>query len=192
MKDSDLKNIISLMLRNKDLLTELLDRFDPEDIERGFLLIPQNMINCDLKMLIMDKTAPFLNDYRIIFDQGSIYLDLDINGEQLGRLKAKYMLTIDDFAFGGNIHRIGLSYREDVKSEGNFMQNMAIKAAGLKGSYLQTAVGIAKLDFIHAEKGYAIINLDQIAALKKIPSSLKLAYTNCENGKLKLRFTLEE
>lgn len=192
MKDAQLKKIICMILKNKNLLSSLLDRFDPYDIEKGFLPISQDILNRDLKMTVMENASSFLNDFHVIFDQGCIYLDLDANGKQLGRIKAKYMLMIDDFVFGEKTHRIGFNYREDVKSEGNFMQNMAIKAAGLKGSYLQTAVDLAKLDFIHVDKEYATIDLEQIDAIKKIPPALNLFYVNCENGILKLKFSLEE
>lgn len=192
MNDSNLKNMISTVLRNKGLISDLLDRFDPADIERGFLLISQEILNYDLKMLVMEKAGAFLNDYRVIFDQGNIYLDIDVQAKQLGKIRAKLMLTVKNFIFQENSHRIECNYQEDVKSEGNFMQNMAVKAAGLKGNYLQTAVEFAKLDFIKADKESVVLDLDQINGMDKIPSSFRLNYVSCENGTLKLKFGLNE
>ena len=188
MTDTGLKNLLAYLLRNKNIVASLLDHFMPEDIERGILSIPENIVSRDLKMLIMDKAAPYLNDYKVMFYQGHIFLDLDLDGKQLGRLSAKYMLTITQFDFQEANHQIRFSYQEDIKSEGNFMQNMAIKAAGLKGSYLQTAAEMARLDFVNVEKDSFVVNIDKIGVAKKIPSSLSISYLSSEDGILKLKF----
>lgn len=188
MTDSGLKNLLGLLLRNKKTLVSLLDYFKPEDIEHGIIAIPENMINRDLKMLIMENAAPYLNDYQFLFNQDSIFVDFDVNAKQLGRLKAKYMLTITQFEFNENTRQIQFSYREDVKSEGNFMQNMAIKAAGLKGTYLQTGVEMAKLSFLTAGKDTVSINLDALDAVKKVPESLTLNYLSSQDGCIKFKF----
>lgn len=188
MTDAGLKKLLGFLLRNKNMAISLLDHFKPEDIERGILAIPEDIVNRDMKMLIMEKAAPYLNDYRLMFHQDSVFLDLDLNGKQLGRLKAKYMLTITQCNFNEDLHQIRFTYREDVKSDGNFMQNMAIKAAGLKGSYLQLAVEMAKLDFIEAGKESFTINIDKLDIAKKIPSSLNISYLSSEDRILKIKF----
>ena len=188
MTDSGLKSLLGFLLRNKNMAVSLLDQFKPEEIEKGLLSIPENLLNRDIKMLVMDKSAPYLNDYQFLFNQGSIFVDLDVNGKQLGRLKAKYMLTISQFEFHDNIHQIKFSFQEDLKSEGNFMQNMAIKAAGLKGTYLQTAVEMAKLSFIDVKNDTITIDLDALDAMKKVPSTLTVNYLSSQDGLLKLRF----
>jgi len=134
------------------------------------------------------KAATYLNDYELLFLQDSIFVDLDVNGKQLGRLKAKYMLTVTQLDFRENAHQVRFSYQEDVKSEGNFMQNMAVKAAGLKGSYLQTAAEMMKLDFINVGKDSITINMDALAFAKKIPPALNISYVSSEDGILKLKF----
>ena len=109
MTDKGLKNLLGFLLRNKDTAASLLENFKPEDIERGILAIPENIINRDIKMLIMDKAATYLNDYELLFLQDSIFVDLDVNGKQLGRLKAKYMLTATQLDFHENAHQIRFS-----------------------------------------------------------------------------------
>ncbi|MEL7568895.1 MAG: hypothetical protein AAGU75_17595 [Bacillota bacterium] len=188
MTDTGLKNFLGYLLRNKNTVVSLLDHFKPDDMERGILAIPENIVNRDIKMLLMDRMSPYLNDYRFMFHQGCIFLDLDLNGKQLGRLKAKYMLTITQFDFHQEGHQIRFTYQEDVRSEGNFMQNMAVKAAGLKGSYLQTAAEMARLDFIDVDKDSFVVNIDRLKAAKKIPSSLSINYISSEDGILKLKF----
>lgn len=190
MTDAGLKNLLGVLLRNKDTAVSLLENFKAEDIERGILAIPEKVINRDIKMLIMDKAGDFLNDYEILFLQDSIFVELDGNAKQLGRLKAKYMLTITQFDFHDNTHQIRFTYKEDVKSEGNFVQNMAVKAAGLKGSYLQTAVEMMKQDFIEVGKDSVTINLDALDFAKKIPASLNISYVSSEDGILKLKFNI--
>jgi len=190
MTDAGLKNLLGFLLRNKDTAVSLLENFKPDDIERGVLSIPENMINRDIKMLIMDQAGDYLNDYEILFLQGSIFVELDGNAKQLGRLKAKYMLTFTQFDFHDNTHQVRFSYQEDVKSEGNFVQNMALKAAGLKGSYLQTAAEMMKLNWIEVGKDSVTINLDALDFAKKIPASLNISYVSSEDGILKLKFNI--
>lgn len=188
MTDPGLKKLLGFLLRNKDTLFSVLENFKPEDIERGFLAIPENLIDQDIKMLILDKAAPYLNDYGLLFLQNAILVDLDIQAKQLGRLKAKYMLTITRFDFHDNTHQISLSYKEDVKSEGNFLQNVAVKAAGMKGNYLQVAAEMMKLEFVNVGEDIITINLDALEFAEKIPPRLNVAYVSSEDGILKFRF----
>ena len=190
MTDSGLKRAFGFVLRNKKLVGALLERFEANEVEKGILTISQDIINKDLKMLIMDNYSEYLNDYLILFDNNTVFIDADLNIKQLGRIKAKYMLVIDEFLFSGQSHKIRVSYKEDVKSEGNFMQNMAIKAAGLKGTYLQTAMDFSKIDFIEADNESFIVNIDKIDSNKKIPPSLNIIYISSENGILKLQFNI--
>ncbi|MBR0600355.1 hypothetical protein [Sinanaerobacter chloroacetimidivorans] len=190
MTDEGLKKTLGFVLRNKTMIMSLLERFDAYEVEMGILSIPQEMVNRDLKMLIMDKTTPYLEDYSILMNTGSLYLDLELNAKQLGKISAKCMLTIEDFRFQGEEHKIRFSYKEDVKSQGNFIQSMALKAAGLKGNYLETAAEMAKLDFIQVDKNEVLIDLDKIEGIKKLPPSLSLSYLGCENGNLKLKFSI--
>ncbi len=188
MTDEGLKKLLGFLLRNKDTAVSLLENFRPEDVERGILAIPEKMINRDIKMLVMDQAGEYLNDYELLFLQNSVLVDLDLNAKQLGRLKAKYLLTIAGFDFHGNTHRVRFSYKEDVRSEGNFMQSMALKAAGLKGSLLQTASEMMKLSFIQVEKDTIDINLDELSFMKKVPPELSVSYISSEDGLLKLKF----
>lgn len=188
MTDEGLKKLLGYLLRNKETAVLLLDHFKPEDIERGIIAIPEKLVNRDIKMLVMDQAGSYLNDYAVGFDQNAIFLDLDINAKQLGRLKAKYMLTISEFDFSGMEHRIRLSYREDVRSEGNFMQNMAIKAAGLKGSYLQTAAEMAKLPYLSVSGDSITVDLGALKFAEKIPPELTINFVSSEDGILKLKF----
>lgn len=188
MTDEGIKKLLGYLLRNKEMIYTLINNFQPEEVERGLLSIPEKLINRDLKMLIMDKSGPYLNDYELLFRQDAIFVDIDVNAKQLGRLKAKYMLTITGLEFSEYAHKLQLSYQEDVKSEGNFMQSMAIKAAGLKGSYLQTAAEMLKKDYLKADKDSILIDLDAIKAAEKIPPTLNISYVSSEDGLLKLKF----
>ena len=190
MTDAGLKKLLGFLLRNKNTFSSLLDNFRPEDVERGIIAVPENLINRDFKMMIMEKTDPYLNDYTISFNQGSIFIDIDADAKQLGRIKAKLMMTITQFDFQEGIHKIEFRYWEDVKSEGNFVQSMALKAAGLKGSFLQTAAEFAKLDFVEATKDSLILDLDRLEAAKKIPPTLKLEFLSSEDEVFKFKFFL--
>lgn len=188
MTDAGLKKLLGFLLRNKDTAAVLLNHFKPEDIERGILAVPDKLINRDIKMLIMDQAGEYLNDYEFLFLQDAVFLDLDLSVKQLGRIKAKYMLSIVRFDFHDKLHQIGFSYREDIKSEGNFMQNMALKAVGLKGSCLQTAAEMLKQDWLKVDKDSIAIDLDALEFAKKIPPELSISYISSEDGILKLKF----
>lgn len=188
MTDAGLKNFLGFLLRNKNMIFSILDKFKPEDIEKGIIAIPDSVINHDLKMQIIDKADPYLNDYLISFQHNSIILDLDIDAKQLGRLSAKYMLDVTRFAFYDEVHQLQFSFKEDVRSRGNLMQSMALKAVGLKGSYLQLAAEMAKLDFLQVDKDSITIDIDTLDSAKKIPPSLRLEYIGTEDRILKLKF----
>ncbi len=190
MTDAGLKKMLVLLLKNRDTAFSLLENFRSEDIERGILAIPEKLVNRDIKMLVMDKAGPYLNDYEILFRQDAVFVELDASVKQLGRLTAKYMFNIKEIRFQGDVHRISLSYQEDVRSEGNFMQSMALKAAGLRGSYLQTAAEVLKLDFIQIDKDSISVNLDLLDFAKKIPPGLYIGYVSSEDGDFKLKFHL--
>jgi hypothetical protein len=63
-------------------------------------------------------------------------------------LKAKYLLTIAGFDFHGNTHRVRFSYKEDVRSEGNFMQSMRAQGGRFEGKPSANASEMMKLSFI--------------------------------------------
>ncbi|HWQ77221.1 MAG TPA: hypothetical protein VN381_00245, partial [Anaerovoracaceae bacterium] len=188
MTDEGLKSLLGFLLRNKDTAFTVLENFKPEDIEEGILAIPEKLINEDIKMLILDKAGPYLNDYGVLFLENAILLDLDINVKPLGRLKAKYMLSVNRFDFCGDTHRISLSYKEDVKSEGNFLQSMALKAVAMNRGYLQAAAEMMKLDFVEAGEDVVAIYLDKLELVKKIPPGLNVRYVSSLDGILKLKF----
>lgn len=167
MTDAGLKKFLGLLIRNKKMIFSILDKFKPEDLENGILSIPDSVINHDLKMQIIDKTNPYLNDYLISFQLNSIILDLDIDAKQIGRVSAKYMLNVTRFDFYDEVHQLQFSYKEDVQSRGNFVQSMALKAAGLKGSYLQLAAEMAKIDFLQVNKDSITIDIDALDSAKK-------------------------
>lgn len=190
MTDAGLKKLLGALLRNKEIAVSLLNAFKAEDMERGILAIPETVVNRDFKMQIMDKASPHLNDYLVMFQQNSIYAELDINAKQLGRIKAMLMLTFDSFDFRNGLHRMIFTYKEDVKSEGNFVQTMAVKAAGLKGSYLQTAAEMVKLSWLEVSKDALVINVDALDFSKKIPPTLEIGYLSSEEGILKFCFQI--
>lgn len=190
MTDAGIKKLLGILLRNREIAYSLLNSIKAEDVERGILALPDSIVNRDFKMLIMDKTSPYLNDYLLSFQQGSIYLELDGNAKQLGRIKAMLMLTFDSFEFHDGRHRISFTYKEDIKSEGNLIQNMAVKAAGLKGNYLQTAAELTKLNWLEVTKDTLTVDIDSHDIAKKIPSALSLEYLTSEDGILKLKFML--
>lgn len=190
IKGMDLKALMGLALRNKGIITALLDRFHPSDIENGRLVVPEVVVNRDLKMFIMDMADPYVEDYAIQFQNDAIFLDAILHLKQLGKIRARYRITIEDFHFNSEYRAIRGSYVEDIRSEGNFMQAMAIKAAGLKGSYLETALEFIKVDFVQVHDSKITLHVDKAPGAEKIPPSLRLNYNGCEDGKLVFDFDI--
>ncbi|MEG1930961.1 MAG: hypothetical protein RR131_07455 [Anaerovorax sp.] len=171
-------------------ISHILEIIFNNKLFRGELSIPQNLLNRDFKMEIMDRAGDYIDDYQVLFDSGSIFLQVALNVNQLGRINAKYKLTLDQFTCNNTGHKLCFTYYEDVKSQGNMMQSMALKAAGIKGSYLKTALEFSKAPFLSAVKAtdsMLLIDLDCLEIAKEIPPSLSLAYTCCEDGFLKFR-----
>ncbi|WP_027399747.1 hypothetical protein [Anaerovorax odorimutans] len=188
MTNSGYKKLLGFIIRNKLELGELLNNFSAEDIEKGILAIPQDLFNKDLKMLIMDKATPYLDDYNIIFSNGTVFIDATLNLKQLGEINAKYMLTIEDFTFNNLTHQITFNYQEDVKSLGNMVQSLALKTAALKGPYLKTAIEMSNISFAEVHGNLITLNLDDINFIKKIPSEIELKYVSSLDGILKFSF----
>ena len=190
IKGMNLKALLGLALRNKGIITALLDRFQPSDIESGRLVVPEVVVNRDLKMFIMDMADPYVEDYAIQFQNDAIFLDAILYLKQLGKIRARYRITIEDFHFSSEYRSIRCAYVEDIRSEGNFVQSMAIKAAGLKGSYLETALEFAKVDFVQVHGSKMTVHVDKVPGAEKIPPSLRLNYNGCEDGKLVFDFDI--
>lgn len=164
----------------------------------GGLSIPQDMINRDFKNIILNKFGNSIKDYKITFDSGYIFLQVLGEVGPVGKLQGNYKFRIDDFTFKNGQHKIKLSYSEDVRSKGNVMQSMALKAAGVNGSYLKTAYEFAlkkqspskASDFLSAIKvsnNAILINLDAIDGFQKMFDDLELTYKSSENGFLKFQ-----
>lgn len=178
-------------------ISQLLEVLFENKVFKGTFSIPQTMINRDFKMELMDKIDAYVDDYKVTFDSGAIFLQTILHLNQLGKINAAYQFTIKEFTFHNGTHTLLLTYFEDVKSQGNVMQSMALKAAGMKGSYLKTALEFAgnsnnqsQANFIRSAITVTdttlSINLDRLNFIKQIPPSLGLTYVSCEDGILKL------
>lgn len=171
-------------------ISHLLEVIFSNKLFRGELSLPQNLLNRDFKMEIMDYLGTYIDDYHILFDNGSIFLEVTANINQLGRINGKYKFTLDKFVFNSTGHKLFFTYYEDVKSQGNMVQSMALKAAGMKGSYLKTALELSKSPLLAAVKATDntfTVNMDCLEIAKEIPPSLSLSYAGCEDGFLKFR-----
>lgn len=177
--------ILKWVRQHKALLFCLLERLDEDALEQNILNIPEEVFSKDLKMDIMEKGDPYLRDYSLRFDDGSIYVELSLNAKQLGIVDAKYKFTVKEFTFRENVRKVSLTYQEDVKSQGNLLQSMALKALRLKGTYLEMLIsGSEELHMVQANGEEVFLNFDDIEQTKKIPPSVTLTYLRCEDGKL--------
>ncbi|MGI6731768.1 MAG: hypothetical protein ACOX5F_07730 [Anaerovoracaceae bacterium] len=191
MKDSNIKYFMGQLLRNKGLIWDAIDYIDPEDIEQGLLIIPQNLINNNLREIIIEKSDPYLDDYMLFFENNSIYCSLDLTIKQLGKVRGKFMLNITEFTFEREAHIIHGTYMEDVKSAGNLFQSMALKAAKLKETYLETVASFLKLDYLRVDKDSFTIYLDKIQGFNKVPPEINLRYLGCNNEAITFEFNIE-
>ncbi|QHI71326.1 hypothetical protein [Aminipila terrae] len=190
LTDAKLKNIISFLLKNKKELITLTDYFEYQDIENGMLKIPDYLINVGIKDKIMGlkDVQNYLKDYTVLFQGGCIMLDLKLHIKQLGPVSAKYMFSIKDFRFSEDSTRIYATFQEDVKSLGNIMQSMALKAAISGGTALQKAVKLTNCDFIFIDQHNVMIDLKKFDMIKKISELFEINYVDSSEGCLKFSF----
>ena len=186
----NIKNIAAFVLRNKEDIDNILSFFRADDIEKGFICIPQELINSSegLAPYIMRKASRYVRSFRFNFSGGNIFLDLTLEVKQLGPLSAKYMFTIDDLYFNDSAHRLFFTYQEDVRSNGNAFQALALKALLAKGPLLQTAAEMIKSPLLQISGHSGAMWLDSVAAIEKYASGISLRYISADNGVLKLAF----
>lgn len=190
LTDTKLKNLIVFLLKNKKELITLTDYFEPHDIENGILKIPDYLINVGIKDRIVniEQIRNYLIDYTVLFQNGCIMLNLQLNLKQLGSINAKYMFSIKDFRFSNDYTRIYATFQEDVNSLGNVMQSMALKAALSGTTALQKSVKLTHCDFILIDGHNIMIDLSKFDIIKKISELFELNYIDCTDGCLKFNF----
>lgn len=200
MNDTTIKKTAAELLRRKSDIFRALDYLRPEDIEHGRLVIPEQFINDELQSLILDRLAPFLTNYTLTCTQtaaglsgpsGLIFLDLDLQIKQLGRLQARYMISISEFCLTPQSRRLAFSYREDLKMSGNPLQSMALQALLGNKTLLMKAADLAGLTpgsarrppIVSANKTAACADLSRIPNLPDWLDHLELLYSNvCQDG----------
>lgn len=185
---SSIKHIATFVLRNKKDIDNILSFFKADDIEKGFICIPQEMINSSegLAPYVMKKASHYVRSFSVSFSGDNIFLDLTLEIKQLGPLSAKYMFTIDDLYFNDSAHRLFFTYKEDVRSIGNAFQALALKALLAKGPLLQTAAGMIKSPLLQISGYSGAMWLDSIDVIAKYASGISLRYISADNGVLKL------
>lgn len=206
MDDKKIKGIAADLLRNKDKVFRLLDYLRPEDIERGTLILPDQLVNEELWQQITELSAPYLTNYRLTSTgtstglggpDGLLFLDLDLWIKQLGKLQARYMLTISELTFTAESRRVAFSYREDVKCLGNPLQAMALKALLGDRTLLMKAADLAGLTpgsgrnpVMSANRQAAVIDLSRLSfQLPEFLDCLNLKYEGAGEGFVRFRFS---
>ena len=206
MDDMAIKKAAAEFLRHKTDILRLLDHLRPEDVERGLLIIPDRLINEELRPFIFSRAAPFLTNYLLTCTQtaagisgpsGLIFLDLDLTLRQLGRVQARYMISISELRFASDCKRLVLSYREDLKMLGNPLQTMALKALLGDKTLLMKAAELSgltpgssrKQPILSANREAAVADLSRLPQLPEWADHLDLTYQNARDGALCFRFS---
>lgn len=206
MNDTAIKKTAAELLRRKAEIFRALDYLRPEDIERGRLVIPEQFINDELQSLVLDRCAPFLTGYTLTCTQtaaglpdpsGLIFLDLDLQIKQLGRVQARYMISISEFCLTPQSKRLAFSYREDLKMSGNPLQSIALQALLGNKTLLMKAADLAGLTpgsarrtpVVSANRTAACADLSHIPNLPEWLNHLELRYSNVCQGGLCFRFS---
>lgn len=180
------KSIAATILRNKNEINNLLQYFLPQDIEKGIIAISEKLINKELKPFIIEKAYEYLSDYSVQFSSDTIFLNCKLDIQQLGPITANYKLKVTAMEFTKETPFLAFSYNEDIKSNGNIVQGMALKAASLKDHFIKTALEIIKTPLATADKTHIYVNLSSLGFIEKLPSHAKLTYISSDNGILKL------
>jgi hypothetical protein len=137
------------------------------DGEKNRISISTDLINRDLRDRILSYAAPYLKEYHVNFGEGMIYLTAKLEVKTLGELTASYRIKVEELIFHSKAHTLLISYQEDVKSNGGLAQSLLLKAVGLKsGTFLQTALDMAKPIGVTANQKSCSIDLDQLFKLE--------------------------
>lgn len=190
MNDKQIKAIAAAVLRNKAELSNILDCFRAEDIEKGILAIPEELLNHTLRARALQMGGGAIEDYKISFTEGKIKLRATVNIKQLGALAGEYAFEIEGFYFDSDNKRLYLNYSEDVRSLGGPLQATALKALTARSTLLERAAKMADHPAFQVAGSNAVLYLDRFPAIKKLPESLTLSLLSCEDGKLRLAFAL--
>ena len=198
MNDKNIKQWLGYALRNKETILRYLDNFRPEDLENGLLSIPESLINDQLRPTILGAASPWISSYNLNFSNNMIFADAVINVKQTGPVRAILMLSVEEFTFRPDRHRISFQYREDIRSQGNPAQAMMLKMFGGGNGFLAKLTSMAgnKMPGITADGRILTIDLDHYLATtgsaSRVASALdhlSLRYVAAGDGYLKLQFT---
>jgi len=198
MNDKTIKHWLGYALRNKETILRLLDNFRPEDLENGLLSIPESLINDQLSPTILGAASPWVSRYHLNFSNNMIFADAELNAKQAGPVRAMLMLSVEEFTFRPDRHRISFQYREDIRSTGNPAQAMMLKMFGGGNGFLAKLTSMAgnKLPGITADGRILTIDIDHYlhatGSASRVAGALdhlSLRYVAAGDGYLKLQFT---
>jgi hypothetical protein len=155
--------------------------------------ISDETINRDLKNEILRRAKPYLTDYQIAFQDGYIFLSVNIRIKKLGHITAHYRFRITDLKFNRHYHTLIATYQENIKSTGGLTQNIMLSALALKsGTFLQNIIDITRVPGIRADEKSCSIQLEQLLNFNNyFLSGLCLEYMDCINGILTLRVNID-
>ena len=190
--DRLIKNILALLVKNRELVSRVLSYWEPAELEKGVLTLHQDLINHELKPLLLEQFHQNLKDLRISFESGAIDLDLELIQKQVGLVQARFRLTILEFRWIEASHTILINYQEDVSSKDGLLGKMILAAAGFsRKNFVQ--MGIEKMDLlgVKASRDVVELNLDHIPETARLPlDRVSLRYLDCQQGKLRFSFTV--
>ncbi|MBQ6949394.1 MAG: hypothetical protein IJN41_06880 [Firmicutes bacterium] len=198
MNDKTIKHWLGYALRNKETILRLMDNFRPEDLENGLLSIPETLINDQLSPTILGAASPWISRYHLNFSNNMIFVDAELNAKQAGPVRAMLMLSVEEFTFRPDRHRISFQYREDIRSTGNPAQAMMLKMFGGGNGFLAKLTSMAgnKLPGITADGRILTIDIDHYlhatGSASRVAGALdhlSLRYVAAGDGYLKLQFT---
>ena len=199
MNDKTIKHWLGYALRNRETILRLLDNFRPEDLENGLLSIPEALINDQLSPTILGAASPWISRYHLNFSNNMIFVDAELNAKQAGPVRAMLMLSVEEFTFRPDRHRISFQYREDIRSTGNPAQAMMLKMFGGGNGFLAKLTSMAgnKLPGITADGRILTIDIDHYlhatGSASRVAGALDhltLRYVAAGDGYLKLQFTI--
>ena len=192
MNDTSIKRWLGYALRNKEAICRLLDFFRPEDLENGLLSLPETLFNDQLAPTILGAASPWVNSFHVSFSNNMIFLDAAVNAKQAGPARAMVMLSVEDFTFRPDAHRMSFQYREDIRSLGNPAQAIMFNMFRGNNGFLArlASMNSARLPGITADGQRLTVDLDRLRPdLVSGPlAHLSLRYLAAGDGYLKLQF----
>lgn len=196
-------DILKFMVDNRDEIYGLVKHVTWEDIMSGHVVLTEEIINKEIKNLILEKAGEYLDGLKVQVKDG--VLIVYVTGQFRGiPFRASYIVKIDKFEFYPGRHVITLKYKENISSIMNFSNSFIMRSiSNLAYSFIGKTFAEKGLDNqpgITFGENEIVINLDNVPGFAEIRekeiidtllSVSNIELSSCKDGKIVFKAGIE-